>query len=327
MVVNQTRSGDPTPSPSRPSRRLGATAARALGNERSAVVSNHRRALDAFLRNGPALVGVSIVVLSILAAILAPLLVRHDPGDFDFANINQWPSQSHWFGTDGSGGDIFSQMVFSLRTSYTVALIAQTIYLLLGMAVGLVAGYFGDWVDSILSRVIDVLFSIPSILIAVLIAGTFGVAMYELLGPAGRLYLTIAALSLLNWVGLARVVRAQVLSLRETAYIDAARVSGASDWWILRRHLMPNLLGTAIVLVSLGFGGAMTLEAVLSYIGLGVTAPTPSLGRLLQQGQVYIDPHWYQFVLPASVLATLVLAFAFIGDGLRDALDPRMHGR
>lgn len=167
----------------------------------------------------------------------------------------------------------------------------------------------------------------PSILIAVLIAGTFGVAAYEILGPVGRLYLTIVALSLLSWVGLARVVRAQVFTFRETAFVEAARVTGASAWWILRRHLMPNLLGTVSVLVSLGFGGAMILEAVLSYIGLGVTAPTPSLGRLLQQGQVYIDPNWYQFALPASVLAILVLAFSFIGDGLRDALDPRMQDR
>jgi ABC-type dipeptide/oligopeptide/nickel transport system permease subunit len=326
MAVNRTRSGDATLRLPETSRRRESRAL-ASGAERRPVVSNYRRAFDAFLRNGPAQFGVLIVLLSILAAIFAPVLARYDPGEFDFANINQWPSDAHWFGTDGSGGDIFSQMVFSLRTSYTVALIAQSIYLVLGMTVGLTAGYFGGWVDSILSRLIDVLFSIPSILIAVLIAGTFGVAMYELLGPAGRLYLTIAALALLSWVGLARVVRSQVFSLRETAYVDAARVAGGSDWWILRRHLMPNLLGTAIVLVSLGFGGAMTLEAVLSYIGLGVTAPTPSLGRLLQQGQVYIDPNWYQFVLPASVLAILVLAFAFIGDGLRDALDPRMHER
>lgn len=216
-------------------------------------------------------------------------------------------------------------MVYSLRTSYIVALIAEIIYLIVGMAAGLVAGFFGGWVDGLLSRIIDVLFSIPSILVAVLIAGTFGVPMYQLFGPAGRLYLTIAALSLLSWVGLARVVRAQVLSLRELAYVEAARVSGGSNWWILRAHLLPNLLGTAAVLVSLGMGNAMTLEASLSYIGLGVTAPTPSLGRLLQQGQVYIDPDWYQFALPAAVLALLVLVFAFVGDGLRDAFDPRMR--
>jgi ABC-type dipeptide/oligopeptide/nickel transport system permease subunit len=287
--------------------------------------SNARRAVRAFTSNRLAVFGLAVILLSLLVAAFAPFIARYDPGAFDFANINQWPSRQHWFGTDGSGGDIWSQMVYSLRTSYLVATIAISIYVVIGMLVGLTAGFYGGWVDGLLSRLMDVLFSIPSILVAVLIAGTFGVPMYDIFGSAGRLYLTIVALSLLSWVGLARVVRSQVLSLREMAYVEAARVVGCSNWWILRTHLLPNLVGTVAVLASLGIGNAMTLEASLSYIGLGVTAPTPSLGRLLQQGQVYIDPDWYQFVLPATVLALLVLVFAFVGDGLRDAFDPRMR--
>ena len=296
-----------------------------LGARRVDTRSNARRAWDRFRRNGLAMFGLALALISIAVALLAPLLAPYDPTDIDFANINAWPSRAHLFGTDGSGADIFSITISALRTSYTVAFIAQLIYFSVGMLVGLTAGYFGGWVDSVLSRLIDILFSFPAILVAILISGTFGVAMYKQFGPAGRLYLTVAALALLSWVGLARIVRAQILSLREQPYVEAARVSGARPGWILRVHMLPNVLGTAAILVSLGVGQAMTLEAVLSYLGLGVTPPTPSLGRLIQTGQVYIDPFWYQFALPAGFLALLVLSYAFIGDGLRDALDPRQQ--
>ncbi len=295
------------------------------GARRLDTRSNARRAWDRYRRNGLAMFGLAVALASLAVALLAPAIVPYDPTEIDFANINAWPSRAHWFGTDGSGADIFSITIGALRTSYTVAFIAQVIYLTLGLLVGLTAGYFGGWVDSLLSRLIDILFSFPGILVAILIAGTFGVPMYKQFGPAGRLYLTVAALAVLNWVGLARIIRAQILSLREMPYVEAARVAGARPGRIMRVHMLPNVLGTAAILVSLGVGQAMTLEAVLSYLGLGVTPPTPSLGRLIQAGQVYIDPFWYQFALPAGFLALLVLAYAFIGDGLRDALDPRQQ--
>jgi len=295
------------------------------GKRRIDTRSNLRRAWDRYRRNGLAMFGLAVALLSIVVALLAPVIMPYDPTGTDFANINAWPSREHWFGTDASGADIFSIMIGALRTSYTVAFIAQAIYIVLGMLVGLTAGFFGGWVDTVLSRIIDILFSFPGILVAILISGTFGVPMYKQFGPAGRLYLTVAALAILSWVGLARIVRAQILSLRELQYVEAARVSGARPGWILRVHMLPNVLGTTAILVSLGIGQAMTLEAVLSYLGLGVTPPTPSLGRLIQAGQVYIDPFWYQFALPAGFLAVLVLAYAFIGDGLRDALDPRQQ--
>jgi ABC-type dipeptide/oligopeptide/nickel transport system permease subunit len=296
-----------------------------LGGKPPATRSNLARAVDRYRQNWLAMLGLIIAVITIVLAILAPTIRPHDPTAIDFANTNQWPSSEHWFGTDASGTDIFSQMITALRTSYVVAIIAQVIFLTIGMVVGLASGYFGGWIDSVLSRIIDVFFAFPNILVALLIAGTFGVAMYERFGPAGRLYLTVAALSLLSWVALARVIRSQIFSLREMPYIEAARVSGATNVWILRKHLLSNVLGIAAVMTSLGIGSAMTLEAVLSYLGLGVTPPTASLGRLIQQGQIYLDPHWYQFFLPAAVLATLVLAYAFVGDGVRDALDPRMN--
>lgn len=287
------------------------------------VRKNWQMALARYRRNWPAMLGLAVALCSIVVAVIAPLLAPYDPGATDFVHINIWPNRQHFFGTDASGADIFSITILSLRTSYTVALIAQGITLAAGMTVGMVAGYFGGWVDTALSRLIDVLFSFPNIIVAILIAGTFGVPMYQKFGPAGRLYLTVGALSLFNWAGLARIIRAEVLRLREQAYVDASVVMGGNGRWIIVHHMLPNLLGIAAVLSSLGVGGALVLEAVLSYLGLGVTAPTPSLGRLIQAGQVYIDPFWYQFLFPAIVLALMVLAYAFIGDGLRDAVDPR----
>jgi len=291
------------------------------------VRKNWQMAVARFRRNWLAMIGLAIALVSIVVALIASTVAPYDPANTDFANINAWPSAQHLFGTDASGADIFSITITALRTSYTVAFIAQMITVLAGMTVGMVAGYFGGWVDTALSRLIDVLFSFPNIIVAILIAGTFGVPMYQRFGPAGRLYLTVGALSLFNWAGLARIIRAEVLRLREQAYVEASVVAGGRGAWIITRHMLPNLLGIAAVLTSLGVGFALTLEAVLSYLGLGVTAPTPSLGRLIQAGQVYIDPFWYQFLFPAVVLALMVLAYAFIGDGLRDALDPRQQHR
>jgi ABC-type dipeptide/oligopeptide/nickel transport system permease subunit len=282
------------------------------------------RALRRYLRNRLAIAGTVIILLSIGLAVAAPLIAPADPSQVNLLVINKWPSRQHPFGTDASGVDMLSEAIFALRTSFTVALIAQCITLVLGLGVGLSAGYFGGKVDLILSRIIDILFSFPGILVALLLAASFGQPMYLRFGPVGRLYVTVAALSLFYWVGMARVIRSQVLGLREAQYIEAARVNGARGWWILRRHMFPNILGTTAVLLSLGFGETIALEAVLSFIGLGVTPPTASLGRMIQGGELYVDPYWYQLVIPGIILALLVLAFAFIGDGLRDALDPRM---
>ena len=286
---------------------------------------NWQMAVSRFRHNPAAMAGSIIAVASVVIALIAPKIVPYDPTDTDFANINAWPSRDHFFGTDASGSDIFSITLSALRTSYVVAFIVILISITIGFAVGMAAGYFRGWVDAVCSRIMDALFAFPNIIVATLITGTFGVAMYKQFGPAGRLYLVVGALSLFNWVGLGRIIRGEVLRLREQLYVEASVVAGGTGWWIIRRHMLPNLLGIGVVFVSLNIGFALTLEATLSYLGLGVTAPTPSLGRLIQAGQSYIDPFWYQFLFPAIVLALLILAYAFIGDGLRDALDPRQN--
>lgn len=301
--------------------------ARAEQRAHPEFVSLKRRAFRRYKRNWLAVIGAFIVLLAVVLAIFAPLVAPRDPGEIDLLNINLWPSRDHWFGTDASGTDILSQSIFALRTSFMVALIAQTITLILGVGAGVIAGYHGGKTDLILSRLIDVLFAFPAILVALLLGASFGQPMYERFGPVGRLYLTVAALSLILWVGVARVIRGQVLTIREAQYIEAARVNGARNWWIIRKHIFPNILGTTAVMISLGFSDAIALEAILSFIGLGVTPPTASLGRMIQGGQAYIDPFWYQLAIPGGILALLVLAFAFVGDGLRDALDPRTIDR
>jgi ABC-type dipeptide/oligopeptide/nickel transport system permease subunit len=287
-------------------------------------VSLKKRAFRRFMKNRLAVVGACIVIVAMFIAAFAPLLAPYDAGEIDLLRINQWPSRSHPFGTDASGVDILSQSMFALRTSFAVAAIASVITLTFGLGIGVSSGYFGGKVDLILSRLIDVLFAFPALLVAMLFGASFGQPMYEKFGPVGRLYLTVAAISFIFWVGVARVIRSQVLTIREAQYIESARVNGARNWWIMRRHISPNILGTAAVMISMSFADTIALEAVLSFIGLGVTPPTASLGRMIQGGQLYIDPYWYQLAIPGAILAILVLSFAFIGDGLRDALDPRM---
>lgn len=282
-----------------------------------------QQALRRFLRNRLAVAGAAVLVLAIVVAIFAPILAPYQAGEPDMANVNLWPSAGHWLGTDASGVDMLSQLMFALRTTFIIATIAMAITFVLGVGIGLIAGFQGGWIDSALSRLIDVVFAFPVILVALLLSATWGQAAHDRFGTAGRLYITMFAVSLFYWVNIARVIRAETFTLREAAFVDAAKVSGSNTSWIIRRHLFPNVLGTAAVLISLGFGDVILIEAILSYVGLGVTPPTASLGQMIQGGQLYIDPFWYQFLVPGTALAILVLAFAFIGDGLRDAIDPK----
>lgn len=313
-----------TRSSARPTVAAAPTSIPAGASERVVKVrSLKQRAFRRFVRNRLAVTGAAILVVAILVALFAPVLAPYDVGEPDMANVNQWPSAGHWLGTDASGVDILSQLMFALRTTFVIATIAMAITFVLGVGIGLVAGYHGGWIDSTLSRLIDVVFAFPIILVALLLSATWGQAMHDRFGTIGRLYSTMFAVSLFYWVNVARVLRAEVFSLREEPYVEAARVAGGTTSWVIGKHMLPNVFGTAAVLISLGFGDVILIEAILSYVGLGVTPPTASLGQMIQGGQLYIDPFWYQFLVPGTALAILVLAFAFIGDGLRDAIDPR----
>jgi oligopeptide transport system permease protein len=273
-----------------------------------------------FRRNRLALVGAAIVIVLILVALLSPLLAHfgiiQDPLKQDVANIEAAPGQArHLFGSDELGRDTLSRLMYGSRISLTVGLVVQGIILPVGLGIGLWAGYAGGRIDNILMRFTDVWYAFPDLLFVLVVVSVFG----------GNLLSIFGAIALVNWVGLARLVRGQVLSIKEKEFVEAARSSGSAPLKIVLKHLLPNSLGPIIVTVVFGIPNAIFLEAVLSFLGVGIQPPTPTWGQMVFDGYeaVYANPT--SVVFPALAIGFTLLAFSFIGDGLRDALDPRMR--
>jgi peptide/nickel transport system permease protein len=225
------------------------------------------------------------------------------------------PSPQHWFGLDELGRDILSRVLAGARISILVGLVVVSISSTVGIAVGSAAGYFGGRVDEFLSRIIDILMAFPGLLLAI--------AMVAVLGPS--LFNVVFALSLIGWVGYARLVRGQVLRARELEFVQAARALGASTPRVLIRHVIPTTLPAVTVQATLGMGGAILAEASLSFLGLGVQPPTPSWGTMLNYGRIHLLDAPHLTIFPGLAIAVLVLGFNFLGDGLRDLLDPKMQ--
>lgn len=304
------------------------------------VVARKQRSLwqDAFerlLRNRAAMVGLAIILLTALIAILAPVIAPHDPTDVLIADGKQAPTLADpiWagtkyvdprfpFGTDQIGRDILSRLIWSARVSLVVGFIPVAIIFLIGVTVGMIAGYVGGWVDQLLMRITDVIYAFPDLLFLFIIMATLrGTGLGDLMGG---LVLIFVGLAVVNWVGMARLMRGQVLSLKEKEFVEAARAIGASPARIMARHLFPNALAPAIVAVSFGIPGAMLAEAVLSFLGIGIRPPTATWGVLINEGFVVFSTSPWPVLLPAICIAILLMSFTFLGDGLRDALDPRM---
>lgn len=262
-------------------------------------------------KNKLAIIGAVILLLLILAAIFAPQLVPYNPLEQKVIEGLNPPSAAHWFGQDKLGRDIFSRMIYGSRISIWVGLATVSISLSIGMAVGAISGYYGGFVDELFMRLVDILMAFPGILLAI--------AMVAVLGPG--LNHVILALCLIGWVGYARLVRGQVLFLRELDYVTAARALGAKPARIIVSHLIPNLLAPVIVEATFGMAGAILAEASLSFLGLGAQPPTPSWGAMLNDGRDYllVAPHHTTF--PGLVIMLVVLGFNFVGDGLRDYFD------
>ena len=258
-------------------------------------------------------VGGVIVAVAVLAALIGPIVAPFDSASQDLALRLDGPSLRHWFGLDELGRDILSRVLAGARISMLVGLVVVSISSTVGVAVGAVAGYFGGRVDEILSRAIDILMAFPGLLLAI--------AMVAVLGPS--LFNVVFALSLIGWVGYARLVRGQVLRARELEFVQAARALGASTPRILVRHVIPTTLPAVTVQATLGMGGAILAEASLSFLGLGVQPPTPSWGTMLNYGRIHLLDAPHLTVFPGLAIAVLVLGFNFLGDGLRDALDPK----
>ncbi|MDP2953495.1 MAG: ABC transporter permease, partial [Chloroflexota bacterium] len=254
-----------------------------------------------------------LLVVLALAAILAEFLAPYEPAKQDLNAILQPPSWSHLLGTDYLGRDVISRLIHGARTSLAVGIFAQAIVAAIGISVGTVAGYGGKHLDQALMRFTDVVYAFPDLLFVILLRAIFG----------GSIFLLFLAIGLVNWCTIARLTRAQVLSLKEREFIVAARAMGASPVRISLRHLLPNAMDPLLVAIAFGIPRAIFIEAALSYIGIGVTPPTPSWGTMIQEGYglIFVAPHLVAF--PALAIALTMLAFTFLGDGLRDAMDPR----
>ncbi len=257
-------------------------------------------------------VGSVIVGFAVLAALLGPLVVATDPATQQLALRLNGPSLGHWFGLDELGRDILTRVLYGARVSLLVSLVVVSVSVAVGVVVGAVAGYFGGLVDESISRIMDILLAFPGLLLAI--------ALVAVLGPS--LTNVVLALSLIGWVGYARLVRGQVLRAREFEFVQAARALGASTSRILVRHVIPTAVPAVTVQATLGMGGAILAEAALSFLGLGVQPPTPSWGTMLNGGRIHLLDAPHLTVFPGVAIAVLVLGFNFLGDGLRDALDP-----
>ena len=273
------------------------------------------RAWRRFRRKKLALVAVAFIVLEILVAVFASAIAPYDPYRGDYAATWQLPSRSHVMGTDELGRDVFSRLIYGSRVSLTVGILSQIIIVLIGVPVGACAGLVGGWFDYAVMRVVDVLSSLPPLLFYILLLVVLGAGFQNI----------IIAMAVTGWIGIARIVRGQVLSLKETDFIRATRAMGGGTRHIVTVHLIRNTMTPVIVTMTLGVPAAMFAEAGLSFLGLGMTPPTASWGQMIGAYQQYIQVYWHLTVFPAVVLAITMLAWVVVGDALRDALDPSVR--
>ncbi len=287
-----------------------------------------------FRRHKPALIAMLVLLLIFLGAIFIPAISRYDYDQQIRTARNQFPSWEHLFGTDKLGRDLFIRVVYGARISLSIGFVASLINLTIGVLYGGISGYIGGRVDNIMMRIVDVLYSIPLLLYVILLKVVFqdyideafkntALASLKSLGP--ELILIYVVLGSVYWVGMARMVRGQVLSIKNNEYVLAARASGASGPRIILRHLVPNAIGQIIVTVTMSIPSAIFTESFLSFIGIGVSAPMASWGSLASDAYKGLASYPYLLLFPALAISVTVLAFNIMGDGLRDALDPRMR--
>ncbi|MBR0376070.1 MAG: ABC transporter permease [Firmicutes bacterium] len=268
------------------------------------------------LRHNPvATVGLCLLIIYVFLAIFAPILSQYDFGQQNAAAKNLKPCAEHIFGTDAAGRDLWVRNWMGARVSLTIGLVVVLINTAIGIIVGGVSGYFGGKVDMIIMRVIDVLYGIPTIILAILLMVVMGAGISSL----------IVAMVCVGWISSARLVRGQVLQLKNMEYVMAARTLGASDRRIIFRHMIPNISGIIITNMTMAIPNAIFTEAFLSYIGIGVQAPKCSWGSLAQAASMVYKLYPYQLIIPAFFICTTMLSLNMLGDGLRDALDPKMH--
>lgn len=268
-----------------------------------------------FRSNRFAVAGGVVVLLLFVISFLAQFITFHDPSTIDAYNVLVPPSAEHWMGTDELGRDVFARVVYGARISLKVGFAAVGIAVLIGTVTGLVSGYYGGWVDAFLMRIVDIMLCFPTFFLIL--------AVIAILEPS--IWYIMLIIGVTGWMGVARLVRAEVLSLRERDFILAARAIGASDMRILFRHILPNAMAPILVAATLGVAGAILTESALSFLGIGVQPPTPSWGNILTSGKDYIEFAWWLSLFPGLSILVTVLAYNLLGEGIRDALDPRLN--
>jgi oligopeptide transport system permease protein len=273
-----------------------------------------RDAWRRLLRNKLAVAGGITVALLCFVAIFANFLAPQSYTKANFGNIYEFPSREFPLGTDQLGRDVLSRMIYGARVSMLVGLGSQVIVVLLGVPLGAIAGYVGGRTDIAMTRFIDVMYAFPRLLFVILVMSMLGAGLINI----------FIALGLTGWVGIARQTRAQVLALKEKEFVEGARALGARGWRVLVRHILPSALTPIVVSVTFGIPEAIFTEAALSFIGVGINPPTPSWGQMVGENQQFLRSYWYLCVFPSIAIAVTMLSFTFFGDGVRDALDPKM---
>src|SRR5258705_12105082 len=266
------------------------------------------------IRNRLAMAGGVIIVLLCLIAIFADVLAPLPYTKTNFGRLNELPSRTYPLGTDALGRDLLSRMIYGARVSMLVGLGAQIIIVAIGVPIGALSGYLGGRVDVFLTRIIDVMYAFPRLLFVILIMSMLGAGLMNI----------FIAIGLTGWVGIARQTRAQVLSIKEKEFVEGARAMGAGFWRVMSRHVLPSALTPIVVSITFGIPEAIFYEAALSFIGGGINPPTPSCGQMVGDNQQFLRSYWHLCVFPAIAIAVTMLSFTFFGDGVRDALDPKM---
>ena len=268
--------------------------------------------------NRAALTSMGIIALLIILVIIGPWFSPFTGEDIDYDAIAIAPSitTGHLFGTDSVGRDLFVRTMEGSRISLSIGLVATLVSLIIGINYGAIAGYFGGRVDALMMRLVDILYAMPFMFFVILLMVFFG----------RNIFLIFIAIGAINWLDIARIVRGQTLAIKQQAYIDAARIAGASHWQVIQRHIIPNLLGIVIVYVTLTIPQVILVESFLSFLGLGIQEPMTSLGALVSEGANEMESYSWMLIFPALFLSIMLFCFNFIGDGLRDALDPKSKG-
>ncbi len=266
-------------------------------------------------KNKIALAGFIFIAMILIFAIFAPFIANHDPSAIDVGSVLAPPSKAHIFGTDTLGRDIFSRIVYGSRISLSIGFIAVGIAVLIGIFLGSIAGYYGGKIDSAIMRFVDIMLCFPTFFLIL--------AVIAILEPS--IFNIMAVIGLTSWMGVARLIRAEILTLKERDFIAASKVMGAPDAWVILKHLIPNAIGPVLVSATLGIGGAILVESALSFLGIGVQPPTPSWGNILMDGKSTLGVAWWLVIFPGVFISLTVLAYNLLGEGLRDILEPRLE--